>query len=192
MNASGNEPAYLELTLGGFLDLSASRTPAPGGGAALAVTVALAASLSGMAARFSADHLPEAAALAGRSDSLRDEAAALAQADATAYERVLAAKRGGGEDRNVREALSDAADVPLAVAEIGSEVAEIAVRIVERGNPNLRGDAVAAALLAEAGVRAAATLAEINLSGSEPDERLERAGELVQTAAAARRVAEDG
>lgn len=193
MNASGDEPAYLELPLGGFLDLTASRTPAPGGGAALAVTVALAASLSGMAARFSTDHLPEATALAERSDSLRDEAAALAQADANAYERVLAAKRGEGESPNVQEALSEAADVLLAVAEIGSEVAEISARIVEAGNPNLKGDAISAVLLANAAVRAAATLVEINLSGAGAgDERPGRAGELARSAAAARRIAEEG
>ena len=34
--------------------------------------------------------------------------------------------------------------------------------MAREGNPNLRGDAVAAALLAEAGVRAAAVLVEIN------------------------------
>lgn len=191
MNAPNDEPPYSQLPLTEFLDLTASRTPAPGGGAALAVAVALAASLSGMAARFSTDQLPEAAALAGRSDSLSDEAAALAPADATAYERVLAAKRGEGESQYVREALSAAADVPLAVAGIGSEVASIAAHIVEEGNPNLKGDALSAVLLADAAVRAAATLVEMNLSGAEPDERLERAGELVRIAAAARRIAEE-
>lgn len=192
MNASGDEPPYPQLPLSRFLDLTASRTPAPGGGAVLAVAIALAASLSGMAARFSTDHFPEAAALAERSDSLRDEAAALAQADATAYERVLAAQRGEGGSQNVREALSEAADVPLDVAEIGSEVATISARIVEEGNPNVKGDAISAVLLADAAVRAAASLVGINLSAAEPDERLERAGELVQTAAAARQIAEEG
>ncbi len=189
MNAPGDEPAYLELPLADFLDLTAARTPAPGGGAAVAVTVALAASLSAMAARFSTDHLPEAAALAERSNSLRDEAASLAQADATAYGRVLAAKRGE-ESQNVREALLDAANVPLAVAGIGSEVARISARLVEKGNPNLKGDAISAVLLAEAAVRAATALVEINLSGAETGERLERAGELVRSAAEARRIVE--
>ncbi len=153
------------------------------------MTVALAASLSAMAARFSTDHLPEAAALAERSNSLRDEAASLAQADATAYGRVLAAKRGE-ESQNVREALLDAANVPLAVAGIGSEVARISARLVEKGNPNLKGDAISAVLLAEAAVRAATALVEINLSGAETGERLERAGELVRSAAEARRIVE--
>jgi methenyltetrahydrofolate cyclohydrolase len=81
--------------------------------------------------------------------------------------------------------------VPLAVAEVGSEVAGIAARLAERGNPNLEGDAMTAVLLADAGVRAAATLAEINLSSANvEDDRLARANELVEkTAATTRRSA---
>jgi formiminotetrahydrofolate cyclodeaminase len=80
--------------------------------------------------------------------------------------------------------------VPMAVAEVGNEVAGIAARLVEEGNPNLEGDAIAAVLLAEAGVRAAAVLAEINLSSANvEDNRLGLANELVdKTASTARRV----
>jgi formiminotetrahydrofolate cyclodeaminase len=82
--------------------------------------------------------------------------------------------------------------VPLAVAEVGSEVAGIAARLVEEGNPNLEGDAIAALLLAEAGVRAATVLVEINLSSANvDDDRLGRANELVdETAASVRRATE--
>ena len=67
----------------------------------------------------------------------------------------------------------------------------LAARLASDGNPSLEGDAVCAVLLADAGVRAAVTLVEINLSG-EPSEdgRLERARELVGTAASARQSAE--
>jgi formiminotetrahydrofolate cyclodeaminase len=89
--------------------------------------------------------------------------------------------------------LSEAADVPLAIAETGAEVASLAARLTTEGNPNLEGDALCAVLLAEAGVRAATKLVEINLS-SEPSEdgRLERARELVEIAASAHRSAEGG
>jgi formiminotetrahydrofolate cyclodeaminase len=82
--------------------------------------------------------------------------------------------------------------VPLAVAEVGNEVASIAARLVEEGNTNLVGDAIAAVLLAEAGVRAAVTLAEINLSSANvEDDRLGRAKELLdETAATVRRATE--
>jgi hypothetical protein len=66
-----------------------------------------------------------------------------------------------------------------------------AARLAREGTPNLRGDAVAAALLAKAGVRAAAALVEINTTAGEiSDDRVERAGELVASAGAARLISE--
>src|SRR5688572_22436252 len=110
---------YLDLPLGEFLDLVAAGGPAPGGGSAAAVAVALAAGLSGMAARLSADQLAAAPELADRSDALRRRVALLARADAESYGRVLDAYRVPGEPdpESVRDALSGAADVPFAVAE---------------------------------------------------------------------------
>jgi formiminotetrahydrofolate cyclodeaminase len=63
-------PDYLGLPLGRFMELVASREPAPGGGASAAVTVALAAALSSMSARFSTGHLVEAPALTERAEQL--------------------------------------------------------------------------------------------------------------------------
>jgi methenyltetrahydrofolate cyclohydrolase len=188
-------PNYLGLPLGRFLDLVASREPAPGGGASAAVTVALAAALSSMAARFSTDHLDEAPALAERAEQLRAEVLPLARADAAAYGRVLKAYRAGSDKdvrrRRIQEALSEAASVPLSIGEIGAEVAEIAARLAEGGNPNLKGDAVAAVELAGAGVRAAAALVEINISaGGADDGRLARARELAAGAATTQQAAE--
>jgi formiminotetrahydrofolate cyclodeaminase len=188
---------YLDLSLRDFLDLVASGSPAPGGGSVAALTVALAAGLSGMAARLSTGQLADAPALADRADASRRRVAPLARTDAESYGRVLDAYRLPREPdpetrkERLRDALSGAADVPLAVAEVGSEVAGIAARLAERGNPNLEGDAMTAVLLADAGVRAAATLAEINLSSANvEDDRLARANELVEkTAATTRRSA---
>jgi formiminotetrahydrofolate cyclodeaminase len=158
------------------------------------MAVALAAGLAGMAARLSKGQLSDAPDLADRADASRRRAAPLARADAESYGRVLEAYRNP-EDRTtrVREALSGAADVPLAVAEAGSEVANIASRLAEEGNPNLRGDALAAVLLAEAGVRAAAALIGINLSTANvEDDRLGKANSLVDATAAAVRRATEG
>ena len=196
MSDAGDTPDYLELPVGRFLDLVAAGDSAPGGGSAIAVSVALAAGLSSMAARLSTKQLADATGLAQRAESLRERVAPLARADAVAYGRVLAAQRAReapDQDGEVRAALSEAADVPLAVAEAGAEVARIAARLASDGNPNLEGDALCAVLLAEASVRAAVRLVEINLSG-EPGEdgRLGRARDLVETAASARRSAEGG
>ena len=194
MSDAGDTPDYLELPVGRFLDLVAAGDSAPGGGSAIAVSVALAAGLSSMAARLSTKQLADATGLAQRAESLRERVAPLARADAVAYGRVLAAQRAReapDQDGEVRAALSEAADVPLAVAEAGAEVARIAARLASDGNPNLEGDAICALLLADAGVRAAVRLVEINLSG-EPggDGRLERTRELVETSASARLSAE--
>jgi formiminotetrahydrofolate cyclodeaminase len=189
-------PNYAELPLGRFVDMVASREPAPGGGASAAVAVALAAALTAMAARFSADHLADAETIADRAEELRNRVMPLAQADAAAYGRVLDAYRTPRDDdekrrRRIREALSEAADVPLSIAEVGVEVAGNAARLVEEGNPNLRGDAVTAAALAKAGVRAAATLVEINVSaGGADDDRLSRVDQLLATMAPAQEVVE--
>ena len=189
-------PNYAELPLGRFMDMVASREPTPGGGASAAVAVALAAALTAMAARFSADHLADAETIADRAEELRNRVMPLAQADAAAYGRVLDAYRTPRDDdekrrRRIREALSEAADVPLSIAEVGVEVAGNVARLVEEGNPNLRGDAVTATALAKAGVRAAATLVEINVSaGGADDDRLSRVDQLLATMAAAQEVVE--
>jgi formiminotetrahydrofolate cyclodeaminase len=187
---------YLGVSVGEFLDLVASDTPAPGGGSVAAIAVALAAGLSGMAARFSTGQLADAPELADQADAFRRRVAPLATADAESYGPVLAAYREPDPEARtarVRDALSGAADVPLDVAEIGNDVAGVAARLAEEGNPNLRGDALAAVLLAGAGVRAASALVFINLSSANvDDDRLRRVNSLVDATAATVRRAMGG
>lgn len=196
---SGGSPAddYLEDTVGIFLDRLASGSPAPGGGAAAAATVAMAAALVGMAARFAEEHLDGSSGLIARADSLRHRVAPLAQADARAYAEVLATfglpREPDPESRRsaIRSALSSAADIPLAVAEIAAEVAILAADLAARGNPNLRGDAITAGLLADAGARSASVLVKINL-GDPSDGRSYRAEKLAETTARAAQAGVDG
>jgi len=180
-------PAYLDMTVGRFLDALSATTPDPSGGGVAALAVALAAGLCVMTAGLSARQLPEAPRLAEQARRLRDRAAPLAQADAEAYRAVIAALRARdpaapGEPR-MAAALSQACVVPMEVAEIGAELAAVAAAIAAGGNPNVRGDAVTAALLAAAGSRAAAALVRINLAGAEDDDRPARAERLAAGAA---------
>lgn len=161
----------LEKTLAGFLDEVAAETSAPGGGAVAAIVAALGAALAEMVARFSGAQEEAAAAQA-----LRARASPLAQADADAYTAFLATRDDDARSRTV--------DVPLEIAAIGAEVAALAAGLAEKGNPNLRGDAIAAALAASAGARASATLVEINLRGR-PDERRARARAYAAASSAA-------
>ena len=159
------------MTLDDFLAQLAARTPTPGGGGAAAVTGAMAAGLVAMAARFSVARLPGALELAEQADELRHRAAGLAEADAAAYTTVLDARR---QDGDLRKALYDATVVPLEIAEIGARVAQMAARVALAGNPNLRGDAVTAVLLAAASARSAACLVDINVTWGELEPGLSR------------------
>jgi formiminotetrahydrofolate cyclodeaminase len=184
MSANG----YLDRTLAEFMDDVAAETPAPGGGSVAAVVTALAASLAAMVARLSRKHWEDAAGAVAQAESLRARVAPLAEEDAVAYETVLLARRLPGDlDPDVRDAalgdaLSRAADVPLAIAEAATDVASLASELARLGNPNLHGDASAAAVLAEAAVRVSAKLVEINLATREGDERLLRAHALTEQA----------
>ena len=168
----------MEQPVSRFLELLAARTPAPGGGGAAAVTAALAAALAAMAGRFSGSQFPGADELAGMADRLRGRAAALADEDVAAYQAVLDAyalpREDGQRRRRVREALQEAAAVPLEIAEVAAQIAGLASRAAEEGNRNLRGDAVTAAILAEAAARSAACLVDINVDLGELDPDLSR------------------
>ena len=173
----------LEQRVDEFLDAVAAKTSAPGGGGVASVSIALAAALAGMTARFSEKKLgDEATRLAAQADALRAEVGGLAQADADAYGAYVSAKRLPEDDPSRTQALADAearaAEVPLRIAELGAAVAQLAEELAERGNPTLAGDAYTAALVAQAGTRAAANLVLINLEGNDADPRVKRAREL--------------
>jgi methenyltetrahydrofolate cyclohydrolase len=178
---------FSEQTVGELCETIAAETSAPGGGSVAAVAGAFAASLVAMAARFSIEQWEDAAGAVAQAETLRTRLLPLADEDAHAYENFLLARRMPQDvepevrDAAIGEALSRAADVPLAIAEAALDVASLAADLAERGNPNLRGDAATAALLAEAAVRATANLVEINLSTRDGDERIARARELVET-----------
>lgn len=164
---------FLGLPLGAFLDQVQDRTSAPGGGAVSALVVAMASGLCAMAGRFGQEPGADSSPLVQQALALADEARTLADADAAAFNRFLEARRLPREPdpeprrRAIAEATIEAAHVPLQVARIGARAAELGASLAAFGNPNLRGDAVAAALLAAAATRSAATLVAINL----PDER---------------------
>jgi formiminotetrahydrofolate cyclodeaminase len=180
----------IELT-----DQLAARTPAPGGGSAIAVACALAAGLVEMAAAFSPRAEPaepaEPADPAGaRARVLRVQALSLAEQELESYRPVLEAlaipKGQPGRSEQLSAARSTASEAPFKLAETGAELAELAAEAARTGSPHLAGDAIAAALLAEAACRAATQLVAINLSDRDDDPRLQQAGRLARRAAAAR------
>jgi formiminotetrahydrofolate cyclodeaminase len=181
---------FLDQPLSRFFESVASESAAPGGGAAAAVTVALAAGLSAMTARLSVSQLQDSAQLVDQAERLRQRATELAQEDMMAFEAVHAAyalpkdRDPEGRRLRIRAALAGATDVPLEIAEVAAQVAELAGRLATAGNPNLEGDALTGALLALAGARSALALIELNVrQGRLEGPWRERAQAYVTTAA---------
>jgi methenyltetrahydrofolate cyclohydrolase len=183
----------LAAPLGDVLGHIASELPSPAGGSAAAIAVALGAGLTAMCARNSRDGWSDAGSATAQAETLRSRIEPLAQADADAYEEALTAFRLPEllepelRDATLGGALERAAAIPLAIAEVGADVADLAAHLAQHGNPDVRGDAVAGAVIAEAGTRAAAHLVRINLGTSPDDVRVARALAAATTAAAAAR-----
>jgi formiminotetrahydrofolate cyclodeaminase len=179
----------LDAPVGELLETLAGESPSPGGGSAAAIVVAMAAGLVAKVARASVGYWDEAGGVIGQAESFRARVAPLAQADAEAYEEALSALRGREElaeryrDQQLRAALERAAEIPLRIAEAGCDLASLAALLVENGNPEVRADAAAAAILAESGARVAAQLVGTNLGANADDPRVRHVESLVESAA---------
>lgn len=165
--------SYLDKTLREFLHSVASREPAPGGGTAAAFMAATSAGLVAMAARYSSGRWPGAEDVVLQADQLRDRAGPLGDADAEAYQAVLAAyalpREPDPETRraHIRIALRRAAEVPLEIGRVSAEVARLASQLGRETNPNLVGDLHTALHLAVAAAGASAELVRINTAAGQ-------------------------
>ena len=173
-----------------FLDELEAPAPSPCGGTAAAITAAMAAALVAMVGRGSSSW-PEGAGVAAQARALRTRLTSLGADDAAAFADVLVTMhdRSGTpaqRDFALGKALLRAAEVPLKIGEAAADVAELAALAAAEGSPHLRPDAAAAAALAEASVRAATHLVEINLATVPGDRHSESAALLADAAAAAR------
>lgn len=173
------------------LDRVASSDPAPGAGPSAGWTCALAAALvemvSAVALRKDPPNLAAAVQRRDRAAELRARALELAHRDVAAYSEVLAVLRRRdepGHGRRLRGALSEAANPPLAIAEVAAEVTRLAADAGSEARGAVRGEAMTAAVLAEAVVRAGIPLIELNLAGAGGDPRRVRVHELADGARA--------
>lgn len=167
-----------------WLDDLASSAPAPGGGAAAALLAATGAALVSMVANLTignpkyADH--EAAMVEARDTAtrIRRQALDLAEADAEAFTKVIAAyKLPKGEDGRaeaIQRSLADAAQVPLRLAGLAGEVIRTTESILDGSNPNVVSDVAVAADAAKAALTSAAYNVRINVA-SLRDESTKRA-----------------
>jgi formiminotetrahydrofolate cyclodeaminase len=138
-----------ELRVGELLAALGERTPAPASGAATALTGALAAALTELAARFAED---DDAVVRAKAATMR--LVELADEDSAAYTAFMADRTDKTRARIV--------EVPEEIAARADEVAELAAAVRSRLTSSVAGDAEAAIELARAAARIARRLAELN------------------------------
>jgi formiminotetrahydrofolate cyclodeaminase len=190
----GSTGDLFDRPLRALLEELAAEEPAPGGGSAAALAVAMAAALIAKVAKGSPSWL-ERGSVVAQADRLQKRTAPLVQADAEAYEEALAALNlPSALEPEVRsmaigQVLGRAVEIPLAIADAGADVAVLAAVAAERGILDRRADAVAAAQLAACGAQVAAHLVEVNLVVSPEDDRVRRARAVAEVASAAARSA---
>ena len=188
--------SFAQLTIDAYLEALAAPTPAPGGGAAAAISGATAAALVEMVAGLSLKKSPDGAdaALQQRTAeqmaTVRRELLTLADDDARAYEAFVHAMRlpkGEAHEREVRgRAMSAAAEraaaVPLQTLRAITTVAESARLLTNRSLVSAASDLDVALRFARAAGLSAAESVEANLPYiDEPETRATLAN---QTAAA--------
>jgi len=174
---SHGSDSFADLTLRGFSEALASDAPTPGGGSAAAISASLAASLTAMVARLSADRPKYAPYTRTHAHALDAAEAArlrfldLADEDAAAFTAFGDARRLPRETPEeiairtvaVAEAATRAAEVPLdVVRECHALVHEIE-SLAGRSNLNAASDLDVGALLVLAAARGAGANVIINI-----------------------------
>ena len=184
-------------TIAAFVEQLAARVPAPGGGATAALHAAQAAALLAMVARYSDGPRYDAELMnriIAESDGLREDALALAEADAAAFGAVAGAYQLPREteaerrDRSaaISSALAGAARPPADVVRAALLLISVAEELLPAGNRNMITDLAAAAEAARAAAATARLFIEVNLKGITDQVLLDEFG---ATAAVADRVA---
>ncbi len=177
MTPSTTATSLLDLTVRDFLEVLGSAQPTPGGGAAAALAGAMGAALVEMTANLTVGRPKferveaDARAILAEAASLRHRLMEHVDADARAYDQVMAAYRRpkATEDEKasrssaIQAALAAAAEEPLAAARDCAAILPLAERAAPILNPQVVSDVRVGALLAHAGLEGAAENVEINL-----------------------------
>lgn len=198
-----------EQPVGSWLEDLASSAPAPGGGAAAALNVAVGAALVEMVCNLTigkpryAEHEATMKSALAKAGDLRRRSLALAEEDAEAFAAVSEAyklpketdEEKAARTAAIQAALVGAADVPLRTGEAAVGVIGLAGEILEGANVNVVSDVAVAAASARAGLEAAAINVEINLSAmaKAPEREVvaRRLGEQQEAGADADRIVAD-
>ena len=178
--------ANLKIT--DYLEKAAAGTAVPGGGSVAALNAALAAGLTEMVANLTMGKkgyetvAEEMRDISQQAAGLRQKLTAAIDRDADAYGEVMAAfklPRDTDWERELRkqeiqEALRQAAQVPLEVANLAVEVINLAGQAVKGGNKNAVTDGMVAAMNARTATLAALYNVKINLLSIDDDEFVQK------------------
>lgn len=169
--AGAADAGWAELSV--FLDALAARRPVPGGGAAAALSGAMAAALAAMVVRYAqgskalAQHEAALSAALSRLERARALCLALGEADMAAYGVLNAAmkidKTDAGRAAAMRAAAAEAVVPPRAVMAAGVDLLRLVAEVVPITSRMLASDLVCAAAMARAAVVAGAANVRANL-----------------------------
>ncbi|HHU02568.1 MAG TPA: cyclodeaminase/cyclohydrolase family protein [Christensenellaceae bacterium] len=166
-------------TLQDFSDLTASSSPAPGGGSISAMTASYAAALVCMVAELTIgkkgyenvnDIMSD---LLNKADTLRKDLLDNIQKDSSSFDGYMLAlklPKNTDEEKRLRqdamqEALKNACNVPLDVAKKSIEVLKLSKIVCEKGNKNTLSDGLVSAYMARSAALGAIQNVLINLAG---------------------------
>lgn len=168
-----------DMSVARFSELTASSSPAPGGGSVSAMSGAFAASLAGMVAKLTLDKkgYEDLSEQMRRTDleaeALRGELLEDIQKDSASYDAFMEAlklpketeEQKAARMRAMQDALKGACAVPLEVARKSLKALSLALYSLENGNANAMSDGLVGVLLGRAAVLGAAANVRINLGG---------------------------
>lgn len=166
-----------KLTVEGFINETASSSPAPGGGSIAALNAASSAALIAMVAQLtlgkekyaaSQEEMKEVAEKAG---AMKDQFLAFIDEDSNAFNKIMAAfklpkdtdEAKKARSAAIQDATKGAALVPFKVGQKANELFALAEAVILRGNSNAVTDGAVAAMNARAAVRGAFLNVKINL-----------------------------
>jgi formiminotetrahydrofolate cyclodeaminase len=178
----------------GFIELVASKAPAPGGGSVAALSGSLGCALLVMVINLTVGKKNYAAVsarfteLRGTLEDLRARLTACVDDDTNAFNRLRAASKlperdeieKAAKEKEQAAASEDAVRVPQSTMKFCLSALECAPEIADKGNANCVSDAGTGAEMLLAGLEGAAANVLINLSGM-PAEAAQRLREEVDT-----------
>ncbi len=166
-----------KLTVEGFINETASSSPAPGGGSIAALNASSSAALIAMVANLTLGKEKYAAVegdmkeVAAKAAALKDDFLALIDEDSNAFNKIMAAfkmpkdtdEAKKARSAAIQDATKGAALVPFKVGQKASELFALAETVITKGNQNAITDGAVAAMNARAAVRGAFLNVKINL-----------------------------